>query len=127
MIRNIVKRAYVSNSTDDSGDYPTIQISYLSPLKTAIAERISPYGLYTNLPKDIQVLVFSVQGNEENKACIGYSQTDRFKNLKEGEVLIGNPQTQCFVKFDKDGNIDITCGSRETLISHPKMILMLKQ
>lgn len=106
-IKNVVKRAYVTSVTDDSSDYPLVQITYASPAKTATAERISPYGLYVNFPKDSQVVVFTMQANEENRACMAYSQVDRFKNLKEGEVLVGNPSTQCFIKFDKDGNIEI--------------------
>jgi len=106
-IRNIVKRGYVSLAGDDSGPYNLTQISYSVPDKTANAEVINPYGLYSNLPNGIQVLFFAVNNDEENRACIGYSQDDRFKNLKEGEVLIGNPQTQAYVKFDADGNIEI--------------------
>jgi hypothetical protein len=107
-VRNIVKRGYVTKPGDDTSDYHIIQISYLSPAKTANAELISPYGLSVNLPKDIQVLTFSVQAHEENKACIGYSQSGRFKNLEPGEVVVGNPGTGSFVKFVNDGTIEVS-------------------
>lgn len=105
LISNIVKRALVSLSKTDDADIPVVQVSYLG--KTGDSEVLSPYGISVRLPKDIQVLLFAVQSQENNRLCIGYSQTDRFKNLEEGEVVIGNPLTKSFVKFDKDGNIDI--------------------
>lgn len=103
--QNLVKRGYVSLLDQDDKNVPHNQVSYLG--KTGISERISPYGLYANLPKDTQVLLFSVCGDEANLAHIGYSQDKRFKNLKNGEVLVGNPQTQSYVKFDADGNIEV--------------------
>ncbi len=106
--RNIVKRGYVTAPGNDVNDYAVIQISCLSPAKTANAELVSPYGLSVNLPKDLQVLTFSVQSHEENKACIGYSQVNRFKNLKPGEVVVGNPSSGSFVKFANDGTIEIS-------------------
>lgn len=105
LISNIVKRAYVSLSKTDDADIPVVQVSYLG--KTGDSEMLSPYGLSVRLPRDIQVLLFAIQAQENNRLCMGYSQTDRFKNLEEGEVVIGNPLTKSFVKFDKDGNIDI--------------------
>jgi len=106
-MRNLIKRAYVSNTSKDSESYNIIQVTYFGD-KTGDAEVINPYGLYTNLPKDIQVLLFSGNSNEENRACIGYSQDDRFKNLDpEGEVVTGNPKSRAFIKFDKNGNIEI--------------------
>jgi phage gp45-like len=106
-MKGIVKRAYISNVATDDKHYHIVQISYLSPKKTANSELINPYGLYTNPPNGLQALTFSVQAHEENKICMAYSQADRFKNLKEGETLIGNTKTQSFIKFDSDGNIII--------------------
>lgn len=105
LINNIVKRAYVSRSLTDDKDSNVAQVSYLG--KTGLSEILSPYGLDVRLPEDIQVLLFAVQGQENNRIAIGYSQEDRFKNLEEGEVVVGNPKTKSFVKFDKDGNINI--------------------
>lgn len=125
--RNLVKRGYVTAPGSDENDYAVIQISCLSPAKTANAELVSPYGLSVNLPKDIQVLTFSVQGHEENKACIGYSQVNRFKNLKPGEVVVGNPGSisedgtvevpSSFVKFANDGTIEISSDSDITVVA----------
>ena len=48
---------------------------------------------------------------------MGYSQAERFKNLESGEVVVGNPVTQSFVKFDKDGNITIDSKKDVTINS----------
>jgi phage gp45-like len=114
-IKNIVKRAYISNTATDDKNYHIVQISYLSPTKTVNAELLNPYGVYTNPPQGLQVLSFSVQGHEENKICMAYSQSDRFKNLAEGEILLGNTKTQSYVKFDKDGNIIIDSKAKITI------------
>lgn len=105
-IKSIVKRAYVSKTNADNSDYPLTQITYFGD-KTADAERISPYGLYCNLPEDTAVLLFSVNSHQENKAIIGYAQKNRFKNLLPGEVVVGNIITNTFIKFDNEGNIEI--------------------
>lgn len=104
-ILNIVKRAFVSQSLTDDKSSGIVQVSYFG--KTGVSEVISPYGLSVRLPTGIQVLLFAVQSQENNRACIGYSQKDRFKDLEEGEVVIGNPLTRSFIKFDIDGNIEI--------------------
>lgn len=106
--QNLVKRGYVSLHDKNDKNVPSNQISYLG--KTGISERISPYGLYANLPKNTQVLLFSVSGDEANLAHIGYSQEKRFKEIlgdKDGRVIVGNPETQSYVLFDEEGNIEI--------------------
>jgi hypothetical protein len=105
-LRNLLRRGYVSRTVTDDGDYPLAQISYLN--NVGISERISPYGLDSQLPQDTQVLLFTIQGHETNRACIGYSQDERFKNLDSGEVVVGNPVKQTSIKFDKTGKIIIT-------------------
>lgn len=104
-IGSIVKYGFVSLPGKDSLPRPISQITYYN--KTAPFQVISPYGLSVNLPLDTKVVLFSINGHEENRAGIGFSQADRFKNLSPGEVVVGNPKTQAYVKFDKDGNIEI--------------------
>ena len=104
-IKNMIKRGFVSKSMDDKEGISIAQVSYLGSI--GISEILSPYGLNSRLPTGIQVAIFSVQGNENNRLSIGYSQTDRFKNLEEGEVVVGNPQTGANIKFKSDGSIYI--------------------
>jgi hypothetical protein len=104
-ILNLIKYGQVTHSIIDNKKYPITQISCLG--KTANAQVISPYGLCINLPKNAKVINFSVGGQEENRACIGFCQDERFKNLLEGEVVVGSPKFSTYIKFSKDGNIEI--------------------
>lgn len=105
-IFNLIKRSLVSRKTADSGQFPTAQVSWSG--KTADIEVIYPYGLAGNLPTDSLVLMFSVMGQEENKAGIGNTPKIRFKDLKEGEVAVGNPTTGSVIKFLENGDIEVT-------------------
>jgi len=105
-VKSLILRGYIDVATTDEGFYPVMSISYLGK-PNVLAERVNPYGLYTNPPIDLQVLKFSVFGHEGNLAGIAYSQNTRFKNLKEGEVLIGNEKTQAYIKLTESGNIEI--------------------
>lgn len=104
-ITSIIKRGYVSRVTSDDKQFQIAQISYLG--KTVSCEIISPYGLSVNLPENTSVVMFTILGDEANRAAIGYSQEGRFKNLKPGEVVVGNPKSNCYIKFDENGNIII--------------------
>ena len=101
----MIKRAVVSLSTADTGNYPTVQVSYLG--KTSEVEVLFPYGLAGRLPKDALVLCFNVEGSEENKAGIGNTPTQRFKELEEGEVVVGNPLTGSKIHFKANGDIEV--------------------
>lgn len=104
-ITGMVKRAYVTLVGNDANKYQTTQISYLG--KTADMEVIYPYGLCGNPPKNSLVLLFNVQGMEENRAGVANLVTERFKDLKEGEVAIGNYLTKSVIKFLENGDIEI--------------------
>ena len=105
-ISSVVQWAYVTLARPDNGDYQTTQVSYQG--RTTNAYVVTPYGLATNLPKDVLVLQFAVNNDEGNLAGIGCAVKDRFKDLKEGEVIAGSPKHKTFIKFDENGNITIT-------------------
>lgn len=110
---NLIRYAYVSLSVKDDGVKSITQASFLG--KTANVQVISPYGLSVHLPFKTKLILFNIQGIEENRAAIGFSQNERFKNLEEGEVVVGNPKSQTYVKFDKDGNIEIIGKEKITI------------
>lgn len=103
---NLIKRAIVSRKTADTGQFPIAQVEWNGKAKNI--HHITPYGLYSNLPIDSLVLTFNVLGQEENMAGIGNTPKRRFKNLKEGEVAIGNPITGSVIKFLENGDIEVT-------------------
>lgn len=112
-ISNGIKRAFVSLVGSDSEAFQTTQISYLG--KTADTEVIYPYGLCGNPPTGSLVLLFNVQGQEENRAGIANLPNKRFKNLKAGEVAVGNYLTTSVVKFLENGNIEVFCQNNEII------------
>lgn len=114
-ISNMIKRAVLTRPADDSKDYSVAQIKYFS--KVAKCEMISPYGLFVNAPIDSHLIVWNFNGNEENKGGMAYLHADRYKNLKPGEVQVGNPFHGNYVKFDNDGNVLINTFSNMTLNS----------
>lgn len=107
-ITGMIKRAVLTLAGKDANKYQTSQVSYLG--KTADTEIIYPYGLCGNPPLGSLVLLFNVQGMEENRAGIANLPSKRFNGLKEGEVAVGNYLTGSYVKFLEDGNIEIVAS-----------------
>jgi len=104
-IKSLIKRGYVTRTSTNSSYYQIFQVSYLG--KAGDAEYISPYGLYSNCPLNIPVLIWNLQGYENNRAAMPFSENDRFKNLAVGEVKVGSPFTGSYVYFKADGKIEI--------------------
>lgn len=113
ILSEVIKYGYVSYVMADTKDAPFTQVSCND--KAVPIYVINPYGLASNLPKDCQVILFSVNGDAGNLAGIGNVREKRFKNLKEGEVIVGNPITGTYVKFDKDGNVEIESKKNVTI------------
>lgn len=113
-IRNLIKTGYISRVSSDDKDVQIAQVTYLGLTKdTAI---ITPYGVFSNAPLKSKVLLCNVLAQEENAAGIAYAQQNRFKNLKEGEVVLGNILTQSYVKLDSEGNIVINSPDKKITI-----------
>lgn len=108
------KRAYITRVSTDKDKYHTMQASYHG--QTADVEMITPYGVYATLPLDSQVILWNVNGVEENRVAIGNTPPVRFKNLKPGEVVVGSPQTLSNAFFKTDGSIIIT-GKNNAVIT----------
>lgn len=119
MLRNLIKRAAVA-IINDSGNYQTAQVSYFG--KVSDIEVINPYGISSSPPIDSLVLMFNVMGQEENKAGIINAQPQRFKNLKEGEVVVGNYLTGSYVKFLQNGGIEVFTEGNATVTASNAII-----
>ena len=104
IIKSLIRRARVSLSLPDTGSYQLSQCDYLG--KTSKFEVIWPYGMNGRLPKNAQVLLFNIEGMEENKAGIGSTPDLRQNVDAEGEVKTGNPLAGTFVYFKEDGTIE---------------------
>lgn len=105
MINQSIKQAVITAVTDDSSAYPQGQGEHNEkPVKYT---RLSPYGLDTNPPKDLWVLLFSSQAQEAVKLGIASDFLKRFKDLKEGEVALYNTLSKSFVFLKENGDIEI--------------------
>jgi len=113
-ISNLVKRAVVTLTNKDSGQFASTQVKWMKN-KVATIEVVHPYGLSSNAPVNSLALVFNVMGQEENRAGIVYNPQNRFKELKEGEVALGNFVTKSVIKFLENGDIEIT-GKNDQII-----------
>ena len=113
-IRSLIRRAIVSLSLPDDGDYPIVQVSYLG--KTGNMEVIWPYGMNGQLPADAQAFCFNIEGMEENKAGIGNVPTLRLKVDAEGEVSFGNPLTGSVTYYRENGDIE-TIGKNDKSVT----------
>lgn len=102
---NMLKRGVVTLVNADSGKRSTAQVTSMGT--TSTIETIYPYGIYAVAPQGSDVAIFNVLGGEENKVGIPYDVAIRFKNLKAGEVIVGNPVTQSYTKFSSDGSVEV--------------------
>lgn len=113
-IRNLIKRGVVTKKTPDSGQFSVAQVKWLTG-KTGNVEVIHPYGLSSYAPVGSLALMFNIMGHEENRASIINDPKRRFKDLKEGEVAIGNFLTRSYVKFKENGDIEVVGTNNRTV------------
>lgn len=105
-ITSMIKRGVLTLATQDRGINQVAQATYLG--KAANVELITLYGLCSNPPVGSNILLFDVQGQEENRAGLANFPGARFKNLKVGEVAVGNYITKSNVTFLENGDIQVT-------------------
>ncbi len=113
----MVKRGYITKTSEDDKNYHVAQASYHG--QVADIEVITPYGLYSTLPLNADLVIMNINGCEENRVALGNTPNTRFKNLLPGEVVVGSPQTTCNIKFKEDGNIIVT-GKNGTTVTIDK-------
>ena len=106
-LKNLIKLAYVSLSTESDSNkvYPTIQVTYHDTPHNAV--RASIYGLVSIPPKDSTSLTLAAYGQESTLFAFSDDYRNRFKGLKEGEVLLGNYTTSSYTFYDSSGNAKV--------------------
>lgn len=103
---SITLKRCIVNSVDDKSDFPTMQIKYLKDV-IKIVQKLGIYGVCSNPPKGSNGILFPILGSDSNIACLADDIKNRFKDLKEGELVVGNYLTKAFIKFSQDGGIEI--------------------
>jgi phage gp45-like len=105
LIKNLFKIAKLL-SVDDSGALQFATVTTLG--KTQKVLMLKPYGLMSSPPVDSIVGLWSQQGQESNGIGIADDPKNRpIKDMKTGEVALGNYATGNFVYFDSDGSTQV--------------------
>jgi hypothetical protein len=107
-MRNMVKIARVTIPDKDSGIDSIAQVDYMG--KPGNAQMVMPYGLAARVPKGCTVLLFSIGGSSQNSAGIPTNPENRFRDLKEFEVKVGNFKNKNNVYFKEDGTVVVKAG-----------------
>lgn len=95
-----------STKNDDSGQTQTGQIETIGskPFPFIV---VYPYGLSANSPVNSRVLSMNINGSGKGKAGLPTMPENRFRDLKECEVKVGNFKTKAHIFFAEDGEIKI--------------------
>ena len=108
MVKNSLRWARITAPGADDKQFAIQQMEYLG--KTADGLIVFPYGLHGNVPADALALMFSIQGNPDNRAAIAWTPNDRPK-LAAGEVAFYHPPTDAFIIWRSSGDLDIETGT----------------
>jgi len=108
MLRDLLRWAKITKAGSDGEQFHTQQLEYLG--KTANSVMVFPYGVHANCTPDSLALMFAVQGNPENRACIAWKPKDR-PVMASGEVALYHPDTNSIISWRKGGNLEITTAA----------------
>lgn len=111
LLKNLLRWGKITKAGTDTEQFAVQQMEYLGKVSDGLI--VFPYGIHGNVPPESFALMFSVQGNPENRAAIAWTPKDR-PQLKSGEVAFYHPPTDALIKWDEGGNLEITTGNGGT-------------
>ncbi len=105
-IMNLIKRSIVK-SKQAKKNFLTCQIDYMGFLSET--EVVYPYGMIANAQIGYPAVTLSVGAQEDNKVSMPYTFAglSKLPVPDEGEVVIGNPVVGSYIRFLKNGEIEI--------------------
>ena len=107
-LKNMVRIGQVSRTDSDASLDQVPQFEAMgSPVNASL---IQPYGLCANVPKNATAVLFNVNGSSKSTVGIAGFPENRFRDLKEWEVKIGNFKAKCYTYFRDDGTIELRTG-----------------
>lgn len=106
-IKNLIRLCRVTRSGDGEGQLPVQQVEFMGQVGDSIM--VFPFGMHANVSEDALAVMFSIQGDAENRAAIGMSESRPV--LSAGEVAIYHPDTGAIVKMKSDGNIELQAAN----------------
>lgn len=96
---------------DDPTKFHVQQIEYMGKISNALM--VFPYGVHANIPENAFGVMFTVQGNQDNRGVIAWVPKGR-PQLKGGEVAFYHPPTDAFMIWRENGDLDIETGTSGT-------------
>lgn len=93
---------------DDPSKFHVQQVEYMGKVSDTLM--IFPYGMHANVPNDAFGIMFTIQGNQDNRGVIAWVPKGRPK-LEGGEVAFYHPPTDAFIIWRANGDLDIETGS----------------
>jgi len=93
---------------DDPTKFYVQQVEYMG--KPSDSLMVYPYGIHANVPADAFGLMFSIQGNPDNRGTIAWTPKNR-PDLAGGEVAFYHPPTDAFIIWKANGDLDIETGN----------------
>jgi phage gp45-like len=119
-LKSIIRVGYLSKTADDSQKVQKPQVVYNQQVKNL--PTLQTYGVSYNAPINTPALILQIENDPSDCIAIPLFLFERFKNLKSGEVQIGNLTTGDSVKFTEDGKIEVI-SSGEVKIKATKIIV----
>lgn len=112
-LKNIVRFAQVTGPADNEAQFPVQQMTFKKKVVNVV--QVFPYGLYSNVSSEDSLgVMFSIDGSENNRAAISYTPQKRPTDLEQNEVALYHPQTNSFIKFRNNGDLEISAIEGES-------------
>lgn len=106
-LKNLLRFAKITGPADNEKQFPVQQMTYKGKVVDCL--QIFPYGVYANLSDDCLGVMFSIDGNPENRAAISYTPKLRPNDLEQNEIAFYHPYTGAFIKSRNNGDLEIDC------------------
>ena len=101
----------IKPGVDDPSKFHVQRIEYMGKVSDALM--VFPYGIHANVPENAFGIMFTIQGNQDNRGVIAWVPKGRPK-LEGGEVAFYHPPTDAFIIWRTNGDLDIETGSEGT-------------
>ena len=106
--KNSIRLSRITAPGADDKQFATQQMEYLG--KIADGTIVFPYGFHANVPADFLALMFSVQGNPDNRFATPFNTSKR-PTLASGEVAFFHPLLpDLIIKLQANGRMLIKSG-----------------
>jgi len=102
-IASLVSLGQVSNPDTDK-DLDSV-CQFQSKGQTLNAALYIPYGMSCNIPKGASLVLFANNGSAQSHIGYGSFPENRFRDLKEWELKLGNFKTKAHVFFKENGEV----------------------